>query len=72
MYPRIHDKGLDPAKWLENYVMTYVERDIRSLANLENLQLFEVFLKNSGRSFPSVIGYIHVSGKYRSLFKWAY
>ncbi|MCX8125246.1 MAG: ATP-binding protein [Spirochaetes bacterium] len=45
MYPRIHDKKLDPVKWLENYVITYIERDIRSLVQIENLRLFEIFIK---------------------------
>jgi predicted AAA+ superfamily ATPase len=37
MYPRIHDKQLDARKWIENYILTYIERDIRSLVNVENL-----------------------------------
>lgn len=43
-YPRIHDKHLDSEKWYENYVFTYVERDIRSLLNIRNLRTFEHFL----------------------------
>lgn len=43
-YPRIHDKHLDSEKWYENYVSTYVERDIRSLLNVRNLRTFEHFL----------------------------
>ncbi len=38
MYPRIHDKQLDAQKWIENYIITYLERDIRSLVNVENLK----------------------------------
>ncbi|VEN72858.1 conserved hypothetical protein [Candidatus Desulfarcum epimagneticum] len=45
MYPRIHDKRLDPEKWIENYILTYVERDIRSLVNISNLKTFETFIK---------------------------
>lgn len=45
MYPRIHDKELSPRKWLENYVLTYIERDIRQLVNISNLRTFENFLK---------------------------
>jgi len=43
-YPRIYDKHLDSEKWYENYVFTYVERDIRSLLNVRNLRTFEHFL----------------------------
>jgi predicted AAA+ superfamily ATPase len=45
MYPRIHDKKIEPRKWIENYILTYIERDIRSLVNVDNLKLFERFLQ---------------------------
>ncbi|MFH1504740.1 MAG: ATP-binding protein [Candidatus Omnitrophota bacterium] len=44
-YPRIHDKRLDPSEALSFYVSTYLERDIRSLINVKDLSVFEVFLK---------------------------
>ena len=43
-YPRIYDKHLESEKWYENYIFTYVERDIRSLLNVRNLRTFEHFL----------------------------
>lgn len=43
-YPRIYDKNLDSQKWYENYIFTYVERDIRMLLNIRNLRTFEHFL----------------------------
>jgi uncharacterized protein len=43
-YPRIYDKHLDSEKWYENYVFTYVERDVRSLLNVRNIRIFENFL----------------------------
>ena len=61
MYPRIHDKKLDSGKWLENYVMTYVERDIRSLVNVENLKLFEVFLKTAAGYSGQMLNYAAIS-----------
>ncbi len=44
-YPRIYDRRIDSYKWYENYLLTYVERDIRSLLNVKNLRTFENFLK---------------------------
>jgi hypothetical protein len=61
MYPRIHDRKLDPGKWLENYVMTYVERDIRSLVNIENLKLFELFLKTTASYSGQMLNYAAIS-----------
>jgi uncharacterized protein len=45
LYPPIHDRGLDPQKWYADYVETYVERDVRSLLNIQNLSVFQLFLK---------------------------
>jgi predicted AAA+ superfamily ATPase len=44
-YPRIHDQGLDPTQALGDYFETYVERDIRQLLAIKDLNLFEKFVK---------------------------
>ena len=61
MYPRIHDKNLDPRKWIENYILTYIERDIRSLINVENLKLFEDFLKICASMSGQLVNYTTIS-----------
>ncbi len=43
-YPRIYDQKLKPSEAMDFYLNTYVEKDIRSLANIQNLTLFEKFL----------------------------
>jgi hypothetical protein len=50
-YPRIHDKGLDPGRWFADYYRTYVERDVRDLVNVGDLEAFGRFLRLcAGRS----------------------
>lgn len=44
-YPRIHAWGLDPATALGDYFETYVERDLRSLIELRNLNTFRRFVR---------------------------
>ena len=44
-YPRIHERGLDPAEWLESYTATYVERDVRSVLNVGDLEAFQTFVR---------------------------
>lgn len=44
MYPRIHDRGLEPTRWLDGYVQTYVERDVRTLTNVGDLDTFSRFV----------------------------
>ncbi len=61
MYPRIHDKNLDATKWLENYVATYIERDIRLISNIENLSLFEIFLKTAASFSGQLVNFAAIS-----------
>lgn len=44
-YPPIFDQQVPPGKWIRNYISTYVERDVRQIKNISNLNLFERFLK---------------------------
>jgi predicted AAA+ superfamily ATPase len=44
-YPRIHDKHIPPQQWLANYIQTYVERDVRSIVNVSDLETFTRFVR---------------------------
>jgi uncharacterized protein len=44
-YPRIHDKPVLPQEWLANYYQTYVERDVRSIQNVGDLEAFGRFMR---------------------------
>ncbi|MDZ7790750.1 MAG: ATP-binding protein [Xanthomonadales bacterium] len=43
-YPRIYDRQIEPADWLASYVATYVERDVRSISSISDLNAFQRFL----------------------------
>jgi hypothetical protein len=50
-YPRIHDKHIPPQQWLGSYVGTYIERDVRSIVNVGDLETFGRFVRLcAGRS----------------------
>lgn len=50
-YPRIHDKALQPQPWLGNYYQTYLERDVRDLLNVGDIEGFGRFVRLcAGRS----------------------
>jgi predicted AAA+ superfamily ATPase len=50
-YPRIFDKHLDPQDWLRNYYQAYVEKDVRDILNVGDLETFGWFLRLcAGRS----------------------
>lgn len=44
-YPRIHDRELAPDRWLRDYEATYVQRDVRQVLNVTDLQAFAAFLR---------------------------
>ncbi len=44
-YPRIFDRGIDPTAWLRSYVATYLERDVRTIANIGDLATFQRFVE---------------------------
>jgi len=45
LYPPLYDRSLAPRQWFSNYVVSYVERDVRQLIEVQNLSLFQRFLK---------------------------
>lgn len=50
-FPRIHDHGLAPQNWLANYYRTYLERDVRDLLNVGDIEGFGRFVRLcAGRS----------------------
>lgn len=50
-YPRIFDQEIDPARWYADYTTTYVQRDVRQIANVTSLESFTTFLRLcAGRS----------------------
>jgi predicted AAA+ superfamily ATPase len=44
-YPAVYDWKIHPSRYFPSYVETYVERDVRSLLDVRNLNLFRNFLK---------------------------
>lgn len=54
-YPRIHDRGIPADTWLRDYAMTYVERDVRSLRNVTDLDAFSTLMRlAAGRTATEV------------------
>ncbi len=44
-YPRIYDRSLDPGRWLADYATTYVQRDVRQVLRVTDLEAFTTFLR---------------------------
>lgn len=44
-YPALHNEDIDPSRFYANYILTYVERDVRLIKNITNLPAFERFIR---------------------------
>jgi len=44
-FPPIHDRPVDPTVWLQDYVGTYLERDVRQILNIQDLAIFQRFIQ---------------------------
>lgn len=44
-FPRIHDQGIPPHRWLGDYVQTYLQRDVRRLLQVGDLEAFGTFTR---------------------------
>lgn len=53
-YPRVFAENLNPSIIYADYYRTYVERDIRQMINLKDVNLFEKFIKLSAGRIGSV------------------
>lgn len=51
LYPRIHDRKLPAPEFLESYITTYIERDVREVLRVGDLMTFQRFVQLcAGRS----------------------
>lgn len=44
-YPPIYDRKIEPSDWYPNYIRTYLERDVRLIKNIPDLNSFTLFVK---------------------------
>lgn len=50
-YPTLYKRDVSPSDWLASYVATYIERDVRQLTDVQNLGIFQRFMRLvAGRS----------------------
>ncbi len=62
-YPRIFDKKLNPTEALSFYTATYLERDVRSIIQVQDLSRFEMFLKICAAQTGQILNLSHLSNE---------
>ncbi len=45
LYPPVYDQVVDSGKWYSNYIQTYIEKDVRQIKNISDLNSFERFIR---------------------------
>lgn len=60
-YPRLYDRKINPVDYYPNYLLTYVERDVRQIKNITNLALFQRFLKICATRVGQEVNYTSIS-----------
>lgn len=61
--PEIHDSRKDPTTFYRNYYKTYVERDLRQLAQIRNLAAFERFMVLLAGRIGQVVNLSRLAGE---------
>ncbi len=56
-YPRIHANQLNAHEWYAYYYQTYIERDVRLLVNIGDLQTFDKFIRLCAGRSAQVMNY---------------
>lgn len=56
-YPRLFDKKIEPSDYYPNYIQTYLERDVKTLKNINDLNVFTRFLKLCAARIGTVLNY---------------
>ncbi|NJL77410.1 MAG: ATP-binding protein [Saprospiraceae bacterium] len=73
-YPRIYDLNLDPTDWLQDYLKTYVERDVRQLLNVGDLAIFRRFLEICAGRIGQLVNFSDMGNmigiSYQTIRKW--
>lgn len=56
-YPRVYQPNVNAQTYYENYVLTYVERDIRSIKNIDNILIFKKFMQLCALRIGTMLNY---------------
>ena len=74
MYPRLYDENLNPEDWLPDYINTYIERDVRKILNVSDLNRFRAFLKICAGHTGQIINLSGIGNEigisYKTVQKW--
>jgi uncharacterized protein len=73
-YPRIFDSGLNSSDWYQSYIQTYLERDVRQILNVGDINAFRNFLRVCAGRCGQVLNLSSIGSdlgiSYQTVKKW--
>ncbi|MCX6162287.1 MAG: ATP-binding protein, partial [Ignavibacteriae bacterium] len=73
-YPRIYDSGLNSFEWYPSYIQTYLERDVRQILNVGDINAFRNFLRVCAGRCGQVLNLSSIGSdlgiSYQTVKKW--
>ncbi len=73
-YPAIYDRQISPSDYFPSYIQTYIERDVRSVMQIKDLNLFITFLKvcagRTGQLFNASAIANEIDVDYKTVQNW--
>jgi len=73
-YPRLYDKKLNPSRWLDDYMVTYIERDVRSIINVGDLIQFQRFVRLCAGRIGQLVNFSEMGNEigvnYHTIQRW--
>ncbi|NCD35347.1 MAG: ATP-binding protein [Spartobacteria bacterium] len=61
-YPPVHDRSLRPKRWYSNYMATYIDRDIRQLTAVHDLDTFHRFIRLAAGNVGQLLNSSRLAG----------
>ena len=62
-YPAIYDRNIEPYEYFQNYIDTYIERDVRLVQNISNATSFIRFIKLLAIHSGNMINYTQLANE---------
>jgi len=60
-YPAIYDRSINPDRYYDDYIKTYINRDVTQLVNIQNQSTFKRFIKICATRAGSLINYARLA-----------
>ena len=73
-YPRLYEHDLSPVRWLDDYLLSYIERDVRTIINIGDLIQFQRFVRICAGRIGQLVNFSQIGNElglsYHTVQKW--